>query len=194
MKILVFDKDYSVEKNDYLAVLINNLSDYHITLTKNFDEAISLFRNNVYHIILIDFTTQEGKEFLQEVNRLNTLQRIITMGYTLSCSSEMGCDYCIENFNKRRLIKPIDSIELYKTILNFNEIKCKYANAFTDPKGLINELLNRYDSFTYNITTQIIESKDIDIHELKEFLDLIVDLKNYHIDFEILNEQSIKVL
>ncbi len=131
---------------------------------------------------------------MQEVNRLNTLQRIITMGYSLSCSSEMGCDYCIDNFHKRRLIKPIDSIELYKTILNFNDIKCKYANAFSEPKTLINELLNRYDSFSYNSLTQMIESKDIDIHELKEFLDLIVDLKNYHIDFEILNEQSIKIL
>lgn len=194
MKILVFDKDYSIDKNDYLAVLINNLSDYHITLTRSFNEAIKLFRDNVYQIVLIDFTTIDGKEFLQEVNRLNSLQRIITMGYTLSCSSEMGCDYCLDNFHKRRLIKPIDSIELYKTILNFDDIKCKYANTFNEPKMLIDELLNRYDSFSYNLSTQMIESKDIDIHELKEFLDLIVDLKNYHIDFKIIDEKSIKII
>merc|ERR1711879_697305 len=118
-------------------------------------------------IVLIDFTTNEGKKFLQEVNRLNTLQKIITMGYTLSCSSEMGCSYCIDNFHKRRLIKPINSIELYRTISQFDEFECKYAHAFEEPKNLIKELIQRYNYFHFDEENELIYSQDNDNQELK---------------------------
>ena len=194
MDILVFDKDYESESNDYLAILKNNLKDYNIVLHKSYDEAISQFKKNQFYVVLIDFTTKEGKEFLQEVNRLNTLQRVITMGYTLSCSSEMGCDYCIENFNKRRLIKPINPVELYKTILGFTEIGCSYANRFKEPKNLINELIKRYSYFTFDNEKSIISSDTGDIQEIKQFLNLMIDLKSYNIDYHIIDEKSLTIV
>ena len=194
MDILVFDKEYDSFSNDYLAILQNNLKDYNIVLLKNFEEAISLFKKSHFYIILIDFTTKDGKEFLQEVNRLNSIQRVITMGYTLSCSSEMGCTYCIDNFNKRRLIKPINSIDLYKTISTFDEILCAYANRFAEPKTLINEILQKYSSFTYDEKTLIISSANDDIQEIKQLLNLMIELKNYDIDYEIISERSIQII
>lgn len=194
MEILVFDKEYDSEKNDYLRVLESNLKDYNIILLRDLNDSLALYKTKSFHIVLIDFTTKNGKEFLQEVNRLNSLQKIITMGYTLSCSSEMGCGYCIDNFHKRRMIKPINSIELYKTISEFEEIKCKYAHAFENPKGLIKELIMRYNYFSFDENNSIIFSASNDIQELKQLLNLMVDLKAYNIDFQVIDDKSIKVL
>ncbi len=194
MRLLAFDKEYEAEKNNYLSVLENNLKDYDITLVRDLNDALALYKLNEFNIVLIDFTTKEGKEFLQEVNRLNTLQRIITMGYTLSCSSEMGCSYCIENFHKRRLIKPINSIDLYKTISGFNNISCKFAYAFENPKSLIKELIQRYNYFVYDEENTLIYAKNDDIQKLKQLLNLMVDLKSYNIEYQIIDDKSIKVL
>ena len=194
MKILVFDKKYDYSENDYLAVLNNNLKDYDIVLIQDLAEALSSYKKSVFNVVLIDFTTKEGKEFLQEVNRLNSLQKVITVGFTLSCSSEMGCNYCVSNFHKRRLIKPINPIELYKTISNFDNIKCKYMNAFENPKLLIKELVQRYNYFYYDDTKSLIFSKNNDIQELKQLLNLMVDLKNYNIEFYVIDDKSIQII
>lgn len=194
MDILVFDKEYDNDRNDYLRVLNSNLKEYSIILLKNLDESLALYKTKTFHMVLIDFTTEPGKKFLQEVNRLNSLQKIITMGYTLSCSSEMGCSYCIENFHKRRLIKPFTSIDLYKTISEFDSLECKYANAFENPRNLISELIVRYNHFSFDKDNGIIFSLNNDIHELKQLLNLMVDLKAYNIDFKVIDDKSIKIL
>ncbi|WP_072680451.1 hypothetical protein [Arcobacter sp. LA11] len=194
MDILVFDKNYEDERSDYLTVIQNNLDGYNINLFTNYNEAIISYKKNLFHIVLIDFTTDEGKAFLQDVNKLNSLQRIITMGFTLSCSSEMGCLYCIDNFYKRRLLKPIDAIDLYKTIKDFNGIFCKYANRFNSPKLLLDELIKRYKYFSYDEKNEIISSDKNDLYELKELLNLMVDLKNYGIKYEVIDDKSLKVL
>lgn len=194
MELIVFDEEYDIYKDDYLLVLRNNLKDYNIIHMSDSNEALALYKSKVFDIVLIDFTTNEGKKFLQEVNRLNTLQKIITMGYTLSCSSEMGCSYCIDNFHKRRLIKPIDSIELYRTISQFDEFECKYAHAFEEPKNLIKELIQRYNYFHFDEENELIYSQDNDNQELKQLLNLMVDLKAYNIDFKVIDDKSIKVL
>lgn len=194
MEILVFDKEYDYEKNDYLDVLNNNLKEYNIILMQNLNDALASYKAKQYHIVLIDFTTTDGKEFLQEVNRLNSLQKIITMGYTLSCSSEMGCSYCVSNFHKRRLIKPINSVDLYKTISEFSEIKCKYENAFEKSSCLIKELVLRYSYFLYDDEKKIIHSLENDNQELRQLLNLMVDLKSYNIEFDVIDEKSIKIL
>lgn len=194
MELIVFDEEYDIYKDDYLLVLRNNLKDYNIIHMSDSNEALALYKSKVFDIVLIDFTTNEGKKFLQEVNRLNTLQKIITMGYTLSCSSEMGCSYCIDNFHKRRLIKPINSIELYRTISQFDEFECKYAHAFEEPKNLIKELIQRYNYFHFDEENELIYSQDNDNQELKQLLNLMVDLKAYNIDFKVIDDKSIKVL
>lgn len=193
MNILLFDKNYELENSDYITILENNLPNYNIRLYANYKEAISVYKNKTFDIVLIDFTTNDGKAFLQDINRLNSLQKIITMGYTLSCSSEIGCPYCIDNFNKRRLIKPIKPVDLYKTIKDFDNISCNYSNKFTNPKLLINDLLQRYQYFNYDEDKSIVFAKKNDVHELKELLNIMSDLNTYNIKFEIINETSLKI-
>lgn len=194
MEILVFDEEYDIEKNDYLRVIENNLKDYNITLLQDFNKCLLLYKTKSFDIVLIDFTTKAGKTFLTEVNKLNSLQKIITMGYTLCCSSDKGCAYCIEKLSKRRMIKPINSIELYKTISEFKEIKCKYAYAFENPKKLIKELIMRYNCFSFDEDRAVVFSINNHIQELKQLLNLMVDLKVYNIDYKIIDDKSIKIL
>lgn len=194
MDVLVFDKEYENKNLDYLTVIENNLNGYNISLFTNFDDALETYKKEIFHIVLIDFTTNDGKAFLQNVNKLNSLQRIITLGYTLSCSSEIGCCYCIDNFHKRRLLKPIEAIELYKTIKNFNDIFCKYANRFGAPKFLLKELVKRYKYFAYNEKEQKVYSNKNDLYELKELLNIMSDLKDYGIEYEVIDDKSLKIL
>lgn len=194
MDVLVFDKEYEKEDLDYLNVVKDNLNSYNISLFTNFDEALEIYKKGMFYIVLIDFTTNEGKAFLQNVNQLNSLQRIITLGHTLSCSSEVGCCYCMDNFHKRRLLKPIEPIELYKTIKDFNNIFCKYANRFESPRFLLNELVKRYKYFAYDEKNQKVYATKNDLYELKELLNIMVDLKDYGIEYEVIDDKSLKIL
>lgn len=194
MELLLFDQNFKDNYTDYIAPLTENIKDFNASFVETKDEAIDLFKKNNYDMVIIDFSTEDGSLFLTHVLSTNEKQKIITLGYELKSSYE-NCNYCKENFNKRRLMKPISVIDLYKTIMEFDSTVCKYSNRFDNPYDLIEDFIHRYDYFQYNKKDKIISRKNSSIENvMKDFIYMVEDLKRYHINFEIISEYTIKII
>ncbi|XPV69071.1 MAG: hypothetical protein ACNI25_00490 [Halarcobacter sp.] len=194
MRLLVFDKDHNQIDGDSISILSKSLKDYSITLTTDIADAKKLYESNKFDILIIDFTTDSGKEFLDFVMEVNKHQRVITIGYELTHSEKQGCEYCEENYLRKRLVKPISIVNLYKTIINFDNIRCEYRDKFSDPVVIVEQLLNKYNYFKFDESKSILYTYADGTRVLRQYLDLINDLQAYGIKYKIVDDKTIKVL
>lgn len=193
MNLLIFDKEFETNHEDYIQPLTENLKDFYAQTLTCVYEAINLYEKQSFDIVLVDFTTVEGKTFLDNVVEQNPKQKIITLGYELT-SSESSCDECQKKYNKRRLMKPVNPIDIFKTINNFDTTTCKYANYFNSPKLLLNEFITNYDCFDYDEINQcIIGNQENHDFLIKEFVEIIDELKKYGITHTVEDEYRIKI-
>lgn len=195
MNILIFDQQYENNHQDYMQPLVDNIENLEAILYKDFTQATQKVSNTIYDFIIIDFTTQDGKDLLAFIIKQNPQQKIITLSYELT-SSENNCVECEQNYQKKRLIKPVSAIDIYNTVKNFETSKCKYFNHFENPKSLIGDIINRYQYFEYEQSKNIIQSrnKSYSDHTLKEYIDIIDVLHDYKIEYEIIDEYKIRVI
>lgn len=194
MNLLIFDEKYNDDKNDYISVLNKNLNDYSISLSTSFHEAKKIYEDTNFNILIIDFTSEMGKLFLDFILEIDPKQRVITIGYELTHSESLGCDFCEKTYKKRRLVKPISVINLYKTIVEFDKIKCKYKDSFDDLSLIIKQLLQKYDYFEFDESKNLISRYEKGTQGLKQLLSLIDDFKKYKIEHEVVDDKTIKVL
>jgi len=193
MDILIYDEEYEKNHHDYIKPLTDNIKNLHATILDDLNNAQNIFTNNKFEYVIVDFTNSDGKNFLNFVLQQNPEQRVITLSYELVSSKE-NCSDCLQQFKKRRLIKPVEAIDIYKTIKNFDEMECKYYNHFSNPHILVNDLVSRYDYFDFDEQEQTIEksNKEND-YCIKEYIDLVDKLKKYEIKHEIIGEFQIKI-
>lgn len=125
MKILIADVHGFVAET--IASMIDNGDNDTVD---NYEEGIELYKNNKYDIVIIDFASKDGSKLLKEILEIDKKQRIITLSSTLSCSEELGCEYCKEHLNKRRLLKHLSKDELNNLVKNFDTTECPYYNKF----------------------------------------------------------------
>jgi len=117
MNILIYDlgnKEIVLQSE----VLHEGIGD-DFDIANSFTEAMELYKRNKYDVIIVDFTVDRGSEFLEEVMLINPQQATITLSYKHKYSVLKGCDYCVENYNRRRLIKPTSSAKLLSTLDTF---------------------------------------------------------------------------
>jgi len=88
-------------------------------IANSFNEAMELYKNNKYDVIIVDFTVDNGSKFLEEVMLINPQQATITLSYKHEYSVLEGCEHCIENYNRRRLVKPTSSAKILSTLDTF---------------------------------------------------------------------------
>lgn len=194
MNILIFDQEYNNNPTDYVKPLVDNIKGLNASIFEDLQKAQEVFKNDTFDFIIVDFSTQDGEAFLKHLLEIKPKQKIITLAYELR-SSENSCDECELIHNKRRLIKPIDALEVYKTIKNFDTQRCKYVNHFLNPSILVEDLLNRYDYFKYNKDTHTIEKHTYENDLiLREYIDIIDALKKYNIAHEIIDEYKVKIV
>lgn len=194
MNLFIFDQNFKNNHNNYIKPLTDNIKEFNAKLHKNLQEAKDDFEKETFDFVIIDFNNEEGKAFLKHVIKTNPVQKIITLGYELK-SSEDDCKRCQELYNKRRLMKPINPIDVYKLIMEFDKTPCKYASRFGDPKELLHDFINRYDCFMYDEEHQTITNKKHP-HDylMKEFINIVEDLRRYNIEHQIIDGYQIKIL
>lgn len=194
MNLLIFDQEYENNHTDYIQPLVDNIVELKADLIRDFHEAKNSFMQHTYDFVIVDFTTEDGKKILDLILQINPNQKIITITYELT-SSTTSCSECERLYNKRRLIKPINALDIFKTIKNFDDSKCKYAHYFENPKSLIPTLMLRYECFKFIEESSSIErNKDFNEHAIKEYVEIIDILDRSKIKYELIDEFTIKII
>lgn len=136
--------------------------DWNLYFSVNYDEIISYYKTNIIDIVIIDFSIEIGEKTLKTITTLNAMQRIITISDKLTYSESHGCETCISNLNKIRLLKPLEASSLYTTIINFDTSICQYIDVFKNIKIILNDIVRRYHYHEYdNTQSQIIPRKNV---------------------------------
>jgi len=135
MKILFID-DQSIQ-NSIRIGLLEQMAHHDVHLISNEQEAMSFYTQELPDIVLIEFTISFGMDILYKILEINPLQKIITLSDSIDCSEFLGCDYCQENYNKRRVLKHQGIHDLLYLIDNFDEMCCEFAHKFDKPGGSV---------------------------------------------------------
>lgn len=119
-----------------------NQDNYQIYISSNID------------VVIINFSSSKFKLLLHKIMEYNPKQKIITLSEHLECSHLYGCDHCIENHNKRRLLKPIDSKKLMSVLKDFDNTTCAYFDKFKNIFELFEEVATHFIGCTYDTHTR----------------------------------------
>ena len=128
MRILVIDEDRDNSKKIYNCFV--NDRGYEVDLSITLEDTVSVYRKNKYGMVVIDFATRGGKRSLEYIVGVDPTQKIITQSGIEECSELKGCDYCVQHYNKRRLVKQCSATDILNIIDKFDTFSCYYQNSF----------------------------------------------------------------
>ncbi|MCV6606893.1 MAG: hypothetical protein OIF32_01680 [Campylobacterales bacterium] len=97
-------------------------------LSIDYVEIKELIKMKKYDIIIIDLTEYTGVRIFGLLTKLTPRQKIITIGTDSSCSVTLGCDFCLDTYNKKRLVRPYTTKQLEELINNFDSTTCQYQH------------------------------------------------------------------
>ena len=194
MRILIYDSNKSelkffceIIRQLPLKILVDKSTDYNMS--------INLIEKHTYDKIFVDYSNNFGKKLFEYVINKDSKQNIISMSKDTVSFDNYSCDFCKNNFNKRRLIKPI----VYKDIILIlaNNYECENL---CDDKLLLqlyqikNLIKNHYVNYNFDIKN-LIFVKDINIDFSQTGSILITEKLNYYgIKYSINYNEDIKIL
>lgn len=135
MKILFVDNK-SIQ-NSIRTGLMEQMSNHEVHLIDNGDEALEFFSKERPEIVIVEFTVDFGLEVMHHVLALNPSQHIISLSDSLDCSEHLGCDFCLEHYRKKRVLKHQGIHDLLYLIDNFSQMPCEFAHKL-DPSPSAN--------------------------------------------------------
>jgi response regulator RpfG family c-di-GMP phosphodiesterase len=188
MNILFLDDDKELT---YLFQHLDTIDEINIFFCESEQKSINTYGNYHIDIVIINFTLDFGQKILDYILQNNPKQKVITISDVLECSEKNGCLYCQSNYNKIRLLKPINTSELVKYIKSFKHSDCKYYDNFDTNTGLVNimeDVIRRFSGATYNK-----ETKTISMSYPNKIIDIIQFLDTKGISFDILHNNSIQL-
>lgn len=130
MKILFIDNK-SIQ-NSIRVGLLDEMAHHDVTLIDNLEGAMEFYLNEAPKMVLIDFSVDYAREALHKLLEINPKQNIISISDSLDCSEFLGCDFCLEHYNKKRLLKHQGIHDLIYLIDNFEELPCEFAHKFEE--------------------------------------------------------------
>lgn len=151
------------------------------------EEAKEWFENDSYSVVLIDFTKDEGRELLNFVLSKDDQQRIITMSDNFECSETLGCNFCIQNYRRKRVFRPINLKELMDVIKNFEQQSCTYMHKFNNIMNLLDKIMEEFNHFSYDEKAKRIYPQ-VGVSEsalIEEILEITTLLQDNHIKFQV---------
>jgi len=126
MKILFIDSKNV--KNSIRVGLLEQMAHHQVTLIDEYVEAMHFFKKESPQIVIIDFLNEFSSKALDEIIKLKPHQHIITLSDSIDCSETIGCDFCQNNYKKKRILKSQGIQPLMYLIDNFELMSCEHAN------------------------------------------------------------------
>jgi len=133
MNILFIDNKNM--KNNIRISLLENMAHHDVTLINDYENAIIFYKEKRPKMVLIDFENDFGTKALNKILEINPHQHIITLSDSTDCSEIIGCDHCLNNYKKRRILKSEGINSIIYMVDNFEYMMCAYANKLNQPKN-----------------------------------------------------------
>jgi len=128
MKILFIDNKSM--QNSIRIGLMDQLAHHDVHLIDEMTGAVDFYVSESPDMVVIEFSTSFGMDALYKILEINPQQKIIALSDSLDCSELLGCDYCLESYHKRRVLKHQGIHDLLYLIDNFSEMPCEFAHKF----------------------------------------------------------------
>ena len=189
MNVLVIDDD--IRTVDLVGILPSISKDYNILNTYGYEDGLKKYNNNKIDVVVADHSSYTDTKLLKKISEINPTQKTITLTKELSCGNKLNCDNCVENYNRSKLIKPVDPLDLHTTIKNFDEEECKF---FANSKNIVNVisgLSKKYYGCVYDEEHNTISISDTLSH--KYIFDIINVLNKHYIKYEINKGDTIQI-
>ena len=115
---------------------------------------LSTMKNNKYDLnnidlVIVDISDHNCMDIYRDILKNFPNKKIIVLTESLKYCPENDCNYCVQNNQMRRLMKPIDLQNIYDLILSF-DLKCDFYDAFDDISKLLINVIKRYSTLIYN--------------------------------------------
>jgi len=191
MKILVLDED--IKTINFLKI-VESQRDYNIMYN---DFAIQRYRKDQFDLVIVDIASEKNEQFLNEILEVNSQQKVIVFSEKLDCDGEVSCNHCVESYNKKRLLKPLNLESFLDLINNFDKGSCKYAklNCFETIIPILEQVVERFSYYNFNKEQSIIYTKQKDSPFLiQQFLELLGLLDNHNVPYEITGERNLQII
>ena len=124
MKILYVDK-YSFQTQTRIS-LINDRLGHEVELAETLDDVQKMFKKDLYEIVIADHGTEEAMAALDYIAGIDIEQRILTISAAVEHSVSQGCDYCVQNYRRRRLNNPTPIKNILRMIEGFDLYSCDH--------------------------------------------------------------------
>lgn len=194
MRIFIYDNN--LQDREYLCEMITALP-LNCSVDKIFDysQGVDFYSKYNYDIVFIDFIDDFGKRLLTYILEHNPKQRIITISGICEYSEKLGCDFCVENYNKSRVMKPINHEDIVQ-IFNGKEHNCElYASnkMMMELKKIEKTIKKEYSDFLFDEQTLTFSSKNLR-HYNPDFFTIIEKLNESDIEYSVDEHANIKIL
>lgn len=194
MKILIYTSNY--KDLEYLYTKLKKVSLKNWQIEKSYDEATFMekFTKNEYDKIYIDFSDDIGSKLIKMISNQKPKQELFMINSEYECVEEKDCMYCISEYNRKSLIKPLN-LDVIENSIKSRRYKCDkmLKNEFEFKVQKIRRdfnFKNPHINLQFNRTkSQIITSPS----SANIFNILKEDILKYDIDFNVINEGVIEI-
>ena len=99
---------------------------HEVVVVNSFEEVEILYQKNKFDLVIIDFARDFGAESLIYIDKIDHMQKMITISEHEEYSEEKGCDYCASHHQRRRLKPPFPFAELLHLVESFEMTMCTH--------------------------------------------------------------------
>lgn len=193
MRILIYD--INSKDLEYLCEMIKSLPiESYVDKITDYNHGTDLYDKNKYDIVFIDFIDKDGKSFLEYILKNDSAQRIITISDVFECSEKLGCDFCLDNYNKERILKPINYADIIKIFSN-SKYRCdSFSNSLLlmQLKQIEKILKQTYSDYDLDVESLTFIGKRAKKYDTDFFI-IIEKLNTHKIEYSVDENSNIKI-
>lgn len=192
MKILILDNDELVLQGlKYIQTFNGKFEYFYINdIRKNtisFDDI---------DLVIVDFEYEEYFSIYKQILQHDKSKKIIVSSEKLVSCIDENCDFCLDNYKIRRVIKPVEMENLYTLINSSFEEKCRFQESFLNMKSLLSCIVKRFSSLQYNEDKKIIEVTDKTPSNIYtyELISIVNILEQNSVEYSVLDDKKVQIL
>lgn len=191
--LLMDDSERTIQ---YLKILIDDYTNFKLTVELNYNKIIDAYTDDKYEYIIIEHTCKNSDELINYICTNNAKQKIILLSDSINCPIE--CASCMDSLRFVRLLKPINFKLILEYLNPLNEFQCENQFRFDsiDTIERLFDFINLEENSYYtkkHITGEklVISSTSYQTIKIKEFEAIKNNINDKYFNYNILENSII---